>query len=169
MGVSDGPGRVATALGMLITQRSQVQILPPLPRQEALFRTGRGPFACSLCTDFVHGARTSGPCGAAGPLSASPDQDRSHDTHADTAQGRLPRHPLASARPLRLGRTAGIASQWLRQPRPATTRQDSAPAGKDGQTSCRPWPSVRYGRPEAPGGSRRLARRQHLRGDTGKR
>jgi len=28
----------------LITQRSEVQILPPLPRPEALFRIGRGPF-----------------------------------------------------------------------------------------------------------------------------
>jgi len=28
MGVSDGPRRVATALGLLITQRSEVQILP---------------------------------------------------------------------------------------------------------------------------------------------
>jgi hypothetical protein len=38
-----------TSVVLLITQRSQVQILPPLPRQEALFRTGRGPLACSLC------------------------------------------------------------------------------------------------------------------------
>jgi hypothetical protein len=29
----------------LITQRSRVQIPPPLPRPEALFRTGRGPLA----------------------------------------------------------------------------------------------------------------------------
>jgi hypothetical protein len=28
MGLSDGPGRVATARGLLITQRSEVQILP---------------------------------------------------------------------------------------------------------------------------------------------
>jgi hypothetical protein len=44
MGVSDGPGQVATALGLLITQRSEVQILPPLPmcRSEALSEHGEG-------------------------------------------------------------------------------------------------------------------------------
>jgi hypothetical protein len=32
---------------VLITQRSRVQIPPPLPRPEALFRTEKGPSACS--------------------------------------------------------------------------------------------------------------------------
>jgi hypothetical protein len=35
---------------VLITQRSRVQIPPPLPRPEALSRTEKGPFACGLCT-----------------------------------------------------------------------------------------------------------------------
>ena len=56
-------------------------------------------------------------------LAASADQDRSHDTHANTAQGRLPRHPLSSSRPPRLGRPAGVASRWLRQPRPGNHSQ----------------------------------------------
>jgi hypothetical protein len=36
----------------LITQRSRVQIPPPLPRPEALSRTEKGPSACGLCTDL---------------------------------------------------------------------------------------------------------------------
>lgn len=78
------------------------------------------------------------------------DQDRSHDTHADTAQGRLPRHPLSSSRhrveaALRASLRDGFASLDR-----ATTRKDTAPARKDGANHGRPWPSVRYGRPEAP-------------------
>ncbi len=40
-----------TPVVWLITQRSRVQIPPPLPRPEALSRTERGPFACGLLTD----------------------------------------------------------------------------------------------------------------------
>ena len=80
-------------------------------------------------------------------------QIKTGHTHADTAQGRLPRHPLSSSRPPRLSRSAGVASRWLRQPRPGRHSQG---LGRTGQTSGRPWPSVRYGRPEAPGGLRRL-------------
>src|ERR1700755_1533615 len=43
----------------LITQRSRVQIPPPLPRPEALSRTEKGPSACSLCTDLCTGACSS--------------------------------------------------------------------------------------------------------------
>jgi hypothetical protein len=35
-----------TGAGLLITQRSRVQIPPPLPRPEALSRTEKGPSAC---------------------------------------------------------------------------------------------------------------------------
>jgi hypothetical protein len=35
-----------TYVALLITQRSRVQIPPPLPRPEALSRTEKGPFAC---------------------------------------------------------------------------------------------------------------------------
>jgi hypothetical protein len=37
----------------LITQRSRVQIPPPLPRPEALSRTEKGPLACGLLTDLL--------------------------------------------------------------------------------------------------------------------
>ena len=37
----------------LITQRSRVQIPPPLPRPEALSRTEKGPSACGLLTDLL--------------------------------------------------------------------------------------------------------------------
>ena len=37
----------------LITQRSEVQILPPLPRPEALSRTEKGPSACGVLTDLL--------------------------------------------------------------------------------------------------------------------
>ena len=37
----------------LITQRSRVQIPPPLPRPEALSRTEKGPSACGLLTDVL--------------------------------------------------------------------------------------------------------------------
>jgi hypothetical protein len=36
------PGTSETGVAWLITQRSRVQIPPPLPRSEAPFRTGRG-------------------------------------------------------------------------------------------------------------------------------
>jgi hypothetical protein len=36
----------------LITQRSEVQILPPLPRPEAVPQTEGRPFACGLCTEL---------------------------------------------------------------------------------------------------------------------
>jgi hypothetical protein len=39
-----------TRVVVLITQRSRVQIPPPLPRPEALSRTEKGPSACGLCT-----------------------------------------------------------------------------------------------------------------------
>ena len=39
MGVCDGSGRVGTAIGLLITQRSRVQIPPPL-----LISAAQGPF-----------------------------------------------------------------------------------------------------------------------------
>ena len=42
-----------TGTGLLITQRSRVQIPPPLPRPEALSRTEKGPSACGLLTDLL--------------------------------------------------------------------------------------------------------------------
>ena len=39
VGVCDGPGRAGTGIGLLITQRSRVQIPPPL-----LVSAGQGPF-----------------------------------------------------------------------------------------------------------------------------
>ena len=47
------PETAETCVVWLITQRSRVQIPPPLPRPEALFRTGRGPLACGLLTDLL--------------------------------------------------------------------------------------------------------------------
>ena len=43
-----------TPLGLLITQRSQVQILPPLlfTQVRGLFRFRRRPSCCGLCTDL---------------------------------------------------------------------------------------------------------------------
>ncbi len=41
--------------GLLITQRSRVQIPPPLPRPEALSRTEKGPFCLWFVHGFVHG------------------------------------------------------------------------------------------------------------------
>ena len=48
-----------TVVVWLITQRSRVQIPPPLPRSEALYRTEKGPSACGLCTDLCTGACSS--------------------------------------------------------------------------------------------------------------
>src|SRR5205807_4050371 len=48
-----------TCVVWLITQRSRVQIPPPLPRPEALSRTEKGPSACGLCTDLCTAARSS--------------------------------------------------------------------------------------------------------------
>src|SRR6185312_12087777 len=45
--------RWETRVVVLITQRSRVQIPPPLPRPEALSRTEKGPFACGLYTDLL--------------------------------------------------------------------------------------------------------------------
>src|SRR6266487_4183771 len=42
------PGTAETRVVWLITQRSRVQIPPPLPRPEALPRTEKGPSACGL-------------------------------------------------------------------------------------------------------------------------
>jgi hypothetical protein len=50
MGMSDRPGRVATAHGLLITQRSRVQIPPPLPRPQGPFSNREGAF----CIWFVN-------------------------------------------------------------------------------------------------------------------
>jgi hypothetical protein len=60
---------VVPAVGVLITQRSQVQILPPLPRSarsEAGYLNNQGP-ASELCPQIVrrpcrHGADLDGPC-----------------------------------------------------------------------------------------------------------
>jgi hypothetical protein len=51
MGACDGPGRVRTAIGLLITQRSRVQIPPPLlvSAGQGLFLTGRGPLRITAC------------------------------------------------------------------------------------------------------------------------
>src|SRR5215469_5792349 len=45
IGMSDRPGQAETALGLLITQRSRVQIPPPLPVSagQGPFPVGRGP------------------------------------------------------------------------------------------------------------------------------
>ena len=57
---------VETYVVWLITQRSRVQIPPPLPRPEALSRTEEGPSACGLCTDLCTGACSSR-CAQAAP------------------------------------------------------------------------------------------------------
>src|SRR5437762_3428550 len=44
------PETAETCVVWLITQRSRVQIPPPLPRPEALSRTEKGPSACSSRT-----------------------------------------------------------------------------------------------------------------------
>src|SRR5215472_11837611 len=44
------PETVETDVVWLITQRSRVQIPPPLPSPEALSRTEKGPSACGLLT-----------------------------------------------------------------------------------------------------------------------
>ena len=49
------PGTAETNVVWLITQRSRVQIPPPLPRPEALSRTEKGPSASGLCTDLCTG------------------------------------------------------------------------------------------------------------------
>ena len=45
------PGTAETHVGRLITQRSEVQILPPLRRPEALSRNRERASACGLPTD----------------------------------------------------------------------------------------------------------------------
>ncbi len=45
------PETAETQVGRLITQRSRVQIPPPLPRPEALSRTEKGPLTCRVLTD----------------------------------------------------------------------------------------------------------------------
>jgi hypothetical protein len=54
VGVSDRPGRAGTAIGLLITQRSRVQIPPPLPSSQVkgLFRSWKGPSAYAVCTEL---------------------------------------------------------------------------------------------------------------------
>jgi hypothetical protein len=56
MDVCDRPGRAGTALGLLITQRSRVQIPPPLPNVQVrgLFPSGRGLLAVSCAREIVH-------------------------------------------------------------------------------------------------------------------
>ena len=46
-------GTAETGVVVLITQRSQVQILPPLPTLQVrgLFRLWKRPFACRVLTD----------------------------------------------------------------------------------------------------------------------
>ena len=65
------------------------------------------------------------------------DQTGSFRTAASAARGHLPRLPLSSSRAPRLGRPPGVASRWLRQPRPSLeTRHPSQGFGaceKDGR------------------------------------
>src|SRR5262245_418129 len=51
MGVCDGPGRAGTAIGLLITQRSRVQIPPPLlvSAAQGLLPIGEGPWRNKPC------------------------------------------------------------------------------------------------------------------------
>ena len=55
------PETPETHVVRLITQRSRVQIPPPLPRPEALSRTEKGPSACGLLTDLCTGVLASAP------------------------------------------------------------------------------------------------------------
>jgi hypothetical protein len=48
-------------------------------------------------------------------------------------QGHLPRLLLSSSQAPRLGRPAGVASRWLRQPRPATHSQGFGAYEEDGR------------------------------------
>jgi hypothetical protein len=59
-----------TYVALLITQRSRVQIPPPLPRPEAPSRTEKGPLACGLCTDLFTAPGQAAPLRAAGSASA---------------------------------------------------------------------------------------------------
>jgi len=51
------PETPETHVVWLITQRSRVQIPPPLPGLKVGSRTENRPSACSLCTGSVHGSR----------------------------------------------------------------------------------------------------------------
>jgi hypothetical protein len=58
-----GRGKSAwTGTGLLITERSRVQIPPPLPSLQVrgLFRSRKGPSACAVCTELVHEASEEG-------------------------------------------------------------------------------------------------------------
>jgi hypothetical protein len=59
MGVCDGAGRAGTEIGLLITQRSRVQIPPPL-----LISAGQGPFPIRGRVFCVPGAVVKGVVGA---------------------------------------------------------------------------------------------------------
>ena len=54
MGVCDRLGRAGTGIGLLITQRSRVQIPPPLLSLQVrgLFRSWKGPSAVAVCTEL---------------------------------------------------------------------------------------------------------------------
>jgi len=54
MGVSDGPRRVATAPGLLITQRSEVQINPATRRDGSPELIWRAVFAARVTNDLQH-------------------------------------------------------------------------------------------------------------------
>ena len=58
MGLSDRPGRAGTAIGLLITQRSRVQIPPPLlvSAGQGPFLSGKGPFRVRHRSKDVVGA-----------------------------------------------------------------------------------------------------------------
>src|SRR3984893_5829186 len=67
------PDRVEQYLSVLITQRSEVQILPPLPRssrsEARLPRTAVGPFGCLLAVRWRDGTRQGGMwCGGAAEI-----------------------------------------------------------------------------------------------------
>jgi len=65
---------------------------------------------------------------------------REHPAHSPTGvlqMTHLPRPPLSSSQAPRLGRPAGVASRWLRQPRPGTHSQGFGAYEEDGERAGR--------------------------------
>jgi hypothetical protein len=86
--------RAKTTRGLLITQRSQVQILPPLPNQQVrgLSRFREGPSCCVLCTgDRALSLLVPGRTGLAETCSGDLRQRGTHETFLSASLGAWPR------------------------------------------------------------------------------
>ena len=105
----------------------------------------------ALCCRIVPFLDQGGACGAAGapatglcaggarPARARRDGQRPHTAQSSSLGTRrccwvhLPRLPLSSSQAPRLGRPPGVASRWLRQPRPGTHSQGFRAYQEDGR------------------------------------